>query len=642
MVNHKKVTELRAQRIKAVGRSYGSEQKPCISREVMGGQKFQASNLVDSLRHALDFHQIKQELRNSKQELQVLEERFRNVIDKNADSIIILDERGMIRFVNQASELLFNCSGSELLGKELFGKFVIENSSYDISTDVLSVGKTTNSDMRVVRTQVDIVNWYGEKAIAEMRVVETEWEGRLAFLVLLRDVTERKLALDALQRERDFSKTLVESCPAFFMALTADKKILMMNDAMLTALGYKMDEVENQDYLSMLLASGQEVKVCEEFERLINFKEQILSESYVVAKDGKLLLVEWHSRPVFGVKGELDFILAMGIDITERKKAEVALKESEARLREQTEYLQKTLYDLKQAQAQLVQTEKMSCLGQMVAGIAHEINNPVNFIYANLCHANQYMKSLLELVEVYQENCPKPTSKIEEKIEEIDFEFLKTDFPKLLNSMAVGAERIGAIVLNLRNFSRMDEAEKKPMNIEEGIDSTLMILRNRLKAKGSLAEINVVKNYGKLPLVECCAGSLNQVFMNILANAIDAVEQKQREWLKNHEKTENVRDCGLEVYVPNIEISTRLQHDSLVEIRIADNGMGMSEAVRQRLFDPFFTTKPVGKGTGLGLSISYQIVVEKHGGKLFCSSIPGEGTEFVIEIPIVTKLRGDG
>jgi PAS domain S-box-containing protein len=432
----------------------------------------------------------------------------------------------------------------------------------------------------------------------------------------------------------------VEASPAFFMALTPEKKILMINEAMLGALGYTIEEVENQDYLSMLVEGGEKVKVCEEFERLIKFKEKVSGETHIVAKDGKLLLVEWHCRPVFRVEGELDFILAMGIDITERKKAEIALKESEARLREQTEYLQKTLYELQQAQAQLVQTEKMSCLGQMVAGIAHEINNPVNFIYANLCHANKYTKDLLELVEVYEQHYPKPSPEILEKIEEIDLEFLKEDLPKLVASMAVGAERIGEIVLNLRNFSRLDEAEKKAVNIHDGIDSTLMILQHRLKAKGSLGEIKVVKEYGALPLVECYAGSLNQVFMNIFANAIDALEQTQKELHKNPEKRELIIKSGSEIYVPKIDIRTRVKEDNFVEITIADNGMGMSEEVRKRLFDLFFTTKPVGKGTGLGMSISYQIVVEKHGGKLMCDSAPGEGAEFVIEIPIFSALRG--
>ncbi|MCT7950835.1 PAS domain S-box protein [Ancylothrix sp. C2] len=643
MVNVKKITELRTKRIKAVEGGYTKEQKAFITKEFVEGQKVQSgSNLVDSLRQALDFYQMKQELRNSQQELQVLDERFRNVIDKNADSIIIVDEGGRICFANPASELLLNCSVSEVLGKELFGKFVIENSSYDMNTDILPMGKdAANAKMRVVQLQVDIQPWYGEKAIAEMRVVETKWEGKLAFLVLLRDVTERKLALDALRRERDFTKTLVEASPAFFMALTAEKKILMINEAMLGALGYTLEEVENQDYLSMLVGSGERVKVCEEFERLIKFKEKVSGETHILAKDGKLLLVEWHSRPVFRVDGELDFILAMGIDITERKKAEIALKESEARLREQTEYLQKTLYELQRTQAQLVQTEKMSCLGQMVAGIAHEINNPVNFIYANLCHANKYMKDLLELVNVYQQHYPKPNSEILEKIEEIDFEFLREDFPKLLGSMAVGAERIGDIVLNLRNFSRMDEAEMKPVNIHDGIDSTLMILQNRLKAKGSLGEIKVVKEYGGLPLVECYAGALNQVFMNILANGIDALEERQRECHKNQENRGSFRNDEREIYVPQIEISTSLKDDKFVKIRIADNGMGMSEEVRKRLFDLFFTTKPVGKGTGLGMSISYQIVVEKHGGNLMCNSAPGEGAEFVIEIPISPKFRGN-
>ncbi|MBD2041954.1 PAS domain S-box protein [Microcoleus sp. FACHB-672] len=288
--------------------------------------------------------------------------------------------------------------------------------------------------------------------------------------------------------------------------------------------------------------------------------------------------------------------------------------------REQAQQLQQAMKALQQTQAQLIQTEKMSSLGQMVAGVAHEINNPVSFIYGNVDPAMEYIEDLLNLVELYRQSYPKPLPVIQDEIEAIDLEFLKEDLPKLLSSMKVGAERIRQIVLSLRNFSRLDEAQMKSVDIHEGLDNTLLILQNRLKAKGAMSEIQVVKEYGTLPPVHCFAGQLNQVFMNILANAIDALEMD--------------RKLGNALVMPAIRIHTGLLNGQRVEIRISDNGPGMSQDVKQRVFDPFFTTKPVGAGTGLGLSISYQIVVDKHGGELSCVSAPGEGTEFIIDLPV--------
>jgi PAS domain S-box-containing protein len=290
--------------------------------------------------------------------------------------------------------------------------------------------------------------------------------------------------------------------------------------------------------------------------------------------------------------------------------------------KEQAQQLQQAMNALQQTQAQLIQTEKMSSLGQMVAGVAHEINNPVSFIYGNVDPAMEYIQDLLGLIDLYQEHFP-PSQEIDEEIDAIDLEFIKEDLPKLLHSMKVGAERIRQIVLSLRNFSRLDEAQMKAVDLHEGIDSTLLILQNRLKAKGASAEIKVIKEYGKLPLVDCFAGQLNQVFMNILANAIDALEDACT-------ATAGVSG-GKE---PFIRIRTGTPEAKRVEIRIADSGPGMKSEVISRVFDPFFTTKPVGAGTGLGLSISYQIVVEKHGGQLKCTSENGKGTEFVIELPV--------
>jgi len=293
-------------------------------------------------------------------------------------------------------------------------------------------------------------------------------------------------------------------------------------------------------------------------------------------------------------------------------------------LNEQVQQLESTLEELHRTQSQMVHNEKMSALGQMVAGIAHEINNPVSFIYGNLSHLNQHVHDLLRLLDAYQMDHPNPSPSLQDDLDDVDLNFLKEDLTKILKSMKVGSARIRDIVVSLRSFSRLDHAEFKPVDLHEGIDDTLMILEHRLQAKPERPTIEVVRQYGELPLVECYAGQLNQVFMNLLSNAIDALEESN--------EGRSFQDM---VDQPNrIWIKTTKTKKQWVEIAISDNGTGIPEKARSRLFEPFFTTKPVGKGTGLGLSISYQVVKKKHGGKLWCDSTLGEGTKFVIEIPI--------
>ena len=278
-----------------------------------------------------------------------------------------------------------------------------------------------------------------------------------------------------------------------------------------------------------------------------------------------------------------------------------------------TTELQTTLQNLRQTQSQLIQSEKMAGLGQMVAGVAHEINNPTTFIAGNLTYVEEYAQDLLALAQLCETERPNLSPQLADKLAAVELDYIAEDLPKVLNSIRLGSKQITDIVLGLRNFSRLDESAQKPVDLHEGIENTLMILNHRLVAQGDQPTIEVHQQYGQLPLVPCFANQLNQVFMNILANAIDALEEHH-------------------VSIPVITIHTEAQSDQIV-IRITDNAGGIDPAVQNRIFEPFFTTKAVGSGTGLGLSISYQIVVERHLGRLTCLSKPGQGTEFVIEIP---------
>lgn len=351
--------------------------------------------------------------------------------------------------------------------------------------------------------------------------------------------------------------------------------------------------------------------------------------------------------------GEYTKELTLARDTLEQRVQErtKALQDSETQQRQQAEDLRQTLSELQQAQLHLIQNEKMASLGQMVAGIAHEINNPVGFIYGNLRHIEANANALLHLIAQYQKYYPEPVAEIQSVIDDIDLEFLKQDFPTLTASVYNGAVRIRDIVKSLRTFSRLDQSSIKTVDIHEGLDSTLTILDTRLKGDRHHPPIQVNKHYRQLPVIECHAGQLNQVFMNIISNAIDALHEKytnpkdvQNRPNKvlvlsslSNQPQQTLRPTGLSTEWPQIDIHTHHHHDQ-ISVQIIDNGQGMEPDTLQKLFDPFFTTKEVGKGTGLGLSISYQIVTQTHQGTLECESIVGQGTMFTIQLPV--KLIG--
>ncbi len=348
-------------------------------------------------------------------------------------------------------------------------------------------------------------------------------------------------------------------------------------------------------------------------------------EFRILHSSGQVRYTEARGGAVFNETGEVIKLFGTIMDITDRKQAELYLQISEQREREKAQQLNQTLEKLKGAQTQLIQAEKMSGIGQMVAGVAHEINNPISFIYGNINPAARYADDLVKTIQLYQRYYPKPFPEIAEILEEIDADFIGEDFPKIMASMQQGANRIKEIVLSLRNFSRLDEKDSKAVDIHEGIESTLVILQHRLKGQPKQrGEIQIIKEYGQLPQIECYPAQINQVFMNVLSNAIDALE----------DSTANSNGEAIQIH-----ITTEVRSENQVCVRIADNGVGICRTVQSRIFDPFFTTKPVGKGTGLGLSISYQIVKDRHGGELRCYSELGKGTEFAIEVPISQKVR---
>lgn len=401
------------------------------------------------------------------------------------------------------------------------------------------------------------------------------------------------------------------------VALTDTKgKILYVNEKFCELSQYSEQELIGQNH--RIVNSGYHSRqFFQHFWATIQSGQIWRGEIQNRAKDGSYYWVDTTVVPFLDERSQPYQYLSIRFDITARKQAESALQAAEELSRQQAEMLQRALTQLQQTQSQLVHTEKMSGLGQLVAGIAHEINNPVNFIYGNLLYTAEYVEKILQLLALYQYHYPEPVAEIQDTTEVLELDFLMEDLPKMVDSMQMGANRIRDLVQSLRNFSRLDESERKAVDLHPGIDSTLLILQHRLKRKGGNQEIELIQDYGNLPPVLCYPSQLNQVFMNILANAIDALEAQPAPRL--------------------ITIRTGLvpgKEGDFAQITIADNGPGIPPAIHSRLFDPFFTTKPVGKGTGLGLSIAHQIVVEKHGGTLVCISPPGGGTEFVISIPL--------
>ncbi|NEP42485.1 MAG: PAS domain-containing sensor histidine kinase, partial [Okeania sp. SIO2H7] len=573
------------------------------------------------------------------------ESHYRYIVETASEGIWMFDRDSKTTFANSRMAKMLGYTVEEMEGRSLFefidphsqerAKLYVERrrQGYQERHD-FKFKRKDNSDLWAIVSATPIFDTKGEFS---------------GVLRMITDISDRKAAEAKLQqtlKELEFQKFALDR--SSIVAITDENGIITyVNDKFCELSNYSRDEIIGKTH--KLVNSGYHPS--EFFQNLWS----TISEGKVWTgeiknrdKYGNFYWVYTTVVPFFNEEKKPYKYVAIRRDITARKQAEEAwqatvdeLHLTSEKLRDKNQDLAKTLKELKQTQLLMVQNEKMASLGQLVAGVAHEINNPVGFISGNISHANQYVQDLLQLIQLYQEEYPEPTPAILEEIEAIELDFILEDLPKVVSSMKIGADRIREIVLSLRNFSRLDEAEQKRVDLHDGIESTLLILKHRLKENGDSPRVEVVKKYGDLPPIDCYPGQLNQVFMNVIGNALDALEDAAIAGFLSRKKKADFPTCIL----PTITISTELNEGyflsngeltegRFVEIKIADNGPGIPPDIRQRLFDPFFTTKPVGKGTGLGLSISYQIVVERHRGNIECVSEAGAGTEFIIQIPV--------
>jgi len=552
--------------------------------------------------------------------------RLSAILEATPDFVGITTSKGRILYLNKAGREMLGIQENEDLTNTLIAEYLPQSVSEFRLNQALPIAREKG-----VWTGETILQHRDGHLIPGSQVLMSHKaeNGEVEFFsTIIRDISERKRSEELLAKQERTLRAILDYTPHWIWMTDPMGKMQFVNKTFCENVGVPESRFLAASHYKEILGEKESANCIASDAACWAQEFPYHTEENLPFVDGQLHYLEITKAKIKDADGKAIGLIGLAVDATERKRQAEEILRSEARYKElaqraeqKAQKLAEALRQLQQTQAQLIQTEKMSSLGQLVAGVAHEINNPVNFIYGNLSHAEQYIQDLLNLVELYQNHYPNPATEIAEEIEEIDLDFLMDDLPKLLGSMKMGTERIRQIVLSLRNFSRLDEAEMKEVDIHEGIDNTLLILQNRIKAKSDHPAIEIVKEYGKMPLIECYAGQLNQVFMNILNNAIDAIEMK-------HWETDKPP-------LPKIVIRTEVTADkSRARILVTDNGPGMNEQVKTHLFDPFFTTKPVGKGTGLGLSISYQIVVEKHGGMLSCESAIGEGATLAIEIPI--------
>ncbi len=588
-----------------------------------------------------------------RRETQAQQERLLAILEATPDVVGITDAVGNHRYLNRAGQLLFNVPLEEI------GQFHLSDTTRaDIAQMLIKQALPIATQKGTWHGESIILDRYGrEIPVSQVIICHKTAEGAVAyFSSITRDISDRKAAETLLQETAERQKVLNQITSQVRNSLELDTVIA--TTLMSVHQGLKLDycgfawldndtdnpsweiiqAMDDTDH-GISLGEQPEDRLGIDLRQLVNqaitriddanecsdpehkaflsrlgICSEILIPVRTDADKTGVIICYYVQEPHTWSTGEIELLQAVGDQLA------IAINQANLYTQScvQSQQLVHTLDQLKRTQAQIIQAEKMSSLGQMVAGVAHEINNPVNFIHGNLQPAQEYTEDLLGIIELYRSTYPNPPAEITAELESVDLEFVQDDLPKLLNSMVIGTERIREIVLSLRNFSRLDEAAVKTVHLHEGLDSTLVILNHRLKATDSNHSIEVTKHYSELPQIDCYPSQLNQVFMNILANAIDALDQHPQ---------------------PALTITTELKGlptdpAATVIIRIADNGPGIPAEIQPHILDPFFTTKPVGKGTGMGMSISYQIITEKHGGELTFISEVGQGTEFVIEIPI--------
>jgi PAS domain S-box-containing protein len=568
------------------------------------------------IRDISDHKQIERALRLRQGELRTLVNNIQGAVYRST-----FETKRTMAFISDGIEAMIQCSARDLIHNRCccFNSLIHPIDRSLVTQQIKTAIQTRKPYSIEYRLQRQDGSW---RWVYDQGQGVFDSSGKLLWLSgAIFDITENKKALGALRASEERLQLALSGSHQGLWDWYIRANEFYLSPQWLLQLGYSIDDIDSQPKTWLKL-----VHPADRHHLIQNIRQHLLGNTRLCHVEYRMLSQcgEWHwilnrSKVVCRDRqGRALRMIGTVQDISDRKLAEV-------RERAKTQQLEQTLLQLKETQTQLIQSEKLSSLGQMVAGLAHEINNPVTFISGNISFAQQYLDDLLHLIQLYQQHHPQPHPEIFDWMDEIELEFLMDDLPKLFTSMEVGASRIKDIICSLRNFSRLDEAEMKQVDIHEGIDNTLLILQHRLYNFSAKVEIQVIKEYGQLPEVECYAGQLNQVFLNLLSNAIDAI--------LDYQKT-----TGYNAQVePTILIQTAMIKSDWIKIEIIDNGTGMTEEVQQHLFEPFFTTKPVGTGTGLGLATSYQII-KKHGGNLTCESVVGQGAKFIIEIPQKTAI----
>ena len=544
-------------------------------------------------------------LQRSYADLEEREQTIRTITDSAQDAVVMVDDAGVVSYWNPAAERIFGWTSDEALG-QLLSEFLVPERFRAAHLQAYARFQQGEPGRILGRTvEMVALNRAGAEISVDLSLSSTLLKGKLHAIGLLRDITERKLAAHALLREKAWSDEIIRLAPSFIIGLGRSAEILLFNDYAERLTGYARDEVIGKHWTEVFSTPEGRDEDSATIDHALQSGEAIRHqpENAIVIRGGSRRLVSWSSQLMFE-NGKVRMLLSFGVDVTESRRAARELEDNYAKL---------TLLNqrLEEAQNQLLQSEKMASIGQLAAGVAHEINNPVGFVSSNLQTLKTYSQQMLQLLAAYQLAEPRigddELATIAELKQALDIDFLEEDLPALIKESEEGLVRVKKIVADLKDFSHVSETDWQYADLNAGLDSTLNVVWNEVKYKA-----RVEKRYATLPPVNCLAAQLNQVFMNLIVNAAHAVDESKG--------------------MGTIVLSTG-QQDEWVWVEVRDDGRGMSEEVRRRVFEPFFTTKPVGKGTGLGMSLSYNIV-KKHNGCIEVDSLPGQGTRFRVWVPV--------